>query len=100
MLKYLIRISTFNKKSASVLDFFAGSGTTAQAVVEINHEDDKDFNFHICQLDEPISPKSKQYEFAKNNNLGLTVDQLTVLRLKTVYEKMKKEEDFKIEILE
>ena len=100
MLKYLIRISTFNKKSASILDFFAGSGTTAQAVVEINHEDGKDFNFHICQLDEPISPKSKQYEFAKNNNLELTVDQLTILRLKTVYEKMRKEEDFKIEILE
>ena len=30
---------TLHKKDAIILDFFAGSGTTAQAVLELNRED-------------------------------------------------------------
>lgn len=31
--------SSFADKKITVLDFFAGSGTTGQAVLELNHED-------------------------------------------------------------
>lgn len=33
LIKYLIQIGTVNKENALILDFFAGSGTTAQAVL-------------------------------------------------------------------
>lgn len=38
LIKYLIRLVMNNKKSI-ILDFFAGSGTTGQAVMELNAED-------------------------------------------------------------
>lgn len=37
-----------------MLDFFAGSGTTAQAVMELNAEDGGNRQFILVQLDEPI----------------------------------------------
>lgn len=39
LVKHLISIVTDNKKDVTVLDFFAGSGTTAHAVMELNEED-------------------------------------------------------------
>ena len=39
LIKELIKASTHFKKNAIVLDFFAGSGTTGQAVMEVNEED-------------------------------------------------------------
>ena len=37
MIKHLLKIST--KPNSIILDFFAGSGTTGQAVMELNEED-------------------------------------------------------------
>ena len=42
-----------------VLDFFAGSGTTAHAVLDINHSQKKTLRYIVVQLPEPIDPKSK-----------------------------------------
>ena len=39
-------------KFAKVLDFFAGSGTTGQAVLELNKQDGGNRQFVLCQLDE------------------------------------------------
>lgn len=39
LIKYLIEIATVRNQDALVLDFFAGSGTTAQAVLELNQAD-------------------------------------------------------------
>lgn len=46
MIKYFI--SLFPKKNALVLDFFAGSGTTGQAVLELNCEDGGSRKFILC----------------------------------------------------
>ena len=46
-------------KDALVLDFFAGSGTTGQAVYEMNSADSGDRRFILVQLPEPIED-SKQ----------------------------------------
>ncbi len=43
---------------AVVLDFFAGSGTTAQAVVELNREDNGQRSFHLVQIPHPTEPSS------------------------------------------
>jgi adenine-specific DNA-methyltransferase len=40
-----------------ILDFFAGSGTTAQAVLELNEEDGGDRKFIIVQIPEPTGRK-------------------------------------------
>ncbi|MFX3622911.1 MAG: site-specific DNA-methyltransferase [Ectobacillus sp.] len=46
MIKYLIRL--FPKRDALVLDFFAGSGTTGQAVLELNKSDGGNRRFILC----------------------------------------------------
>ena len=50
-----------------ILDFFAGSGTTAQAVMELNAEDGGNRKFILVQLPEAIDEKNKTaYDFVKN----------------------------------
>jgi len=39
LIRYLVDMSAYDKRSAIVLDFFAGSGTTGQAVLELNKQD-------------------------------------------------------------
>ena len=39
LIKHLVEIATVRNNEASILDFFAGSGTTAQAVLELNKND-------------------------------------------------------------
>ena len=56
LIKHLISIG--GGKNASVLDFFAGSGTTAQAVIELNAEDGGSRTFHLVQIPEATSPRS------------------------------------------
>ena len=56
LIKHLLSIG--GGKDARVLDFFAGSGTTAQAVIELNAEDGGSRTFHLAQIPEPTSPRS------------------------------------------
>lgn len=52
LIKELIWGATFSKKSGTILDFFAGSGTTGQAVLELNSEDNGNRNFILCTNNE------------------------------------------------
>lgn len=52
LLKYLINMSTWDKKNATILDFFAGSATTADAVMQLNAEDGGHRKFIMVQLPE------------------------------------------------
>ena len=45
-------IKSFPDDDITVLDFFAGSGTTGQAVLELNEEDDGNRNFILCNSNE------------------------------------------------
>jgi adenine-specific DNA-methyltransferase len=51
-----------------ILDFFAGSGTTGDAVMQLNAEDGGNRKFILVQLPEPIDPKKNKtaYEFVKD----------------------------------
>jgi adenine-specific DNA-methyltransferase len=53
----LIRYVMGGEISGIVLDFFAGSGTTAQAVLELNAEDAGNRKFILVQLPEPTDRK-------------------------------------------
>lgn len=52
LLKYLIASVTHESKSGVVMDFFAGSGSTAHAVLSLNAEDGGSRSFLLVQLDE------------------------------------------------
>ncbi|MEJ5207754.1 site-specific DNA-methyltransferase [Denitratimonas sp. CY0512] len=56
----LIRYATPQDKSALILDFFAGSGTTAEAVMRLNAEDGGTRTFILVQLPEPIDPRKQK----------------------------------------
>lgn len=52
LINYLI--SLVNNKDATILDFFAGSGTTGQAVLDLNKEDSGNRQFVCVQLPEDL----------------------------------------------
>lgn len=56
--KQVIQAATLRDKNAIVLDFFAGSGTTAQAVMELNLEDNGERRYVLIQLPEPTESGS------------------------------------------
>lgn len=59
LIKYLIKIG--GGKDALVLDFFAGSGTTAQAVLEANEEDGGTRRFICVQMPEPTDEQGEAF---------------------------------------
>src|SRR5699024_3966853 len=59
LLKYLIRSIAREDKDALVLDFFAGSSSTAHAVTALNAEDDGRRRFITVQLPEPTPEDSE-----------------------------------------
>ena len=67
LIKNLIRLGLCEKDI--VLDFFAGSATTAHAVMQLNAEDGGERRFVMVQLPERIDPKrSKEaYDFCVDN---------------------------------
>jgi adenine-specific DNA-methyltransferase len=54
LIKHFIQISQM-PKDAVILDFFAGSGTTFEAVCQLNHEDSGDRHCILIQKDEKTS---------------------------------------------
>ncbi len=50
LIKDFLQISS--KKSSLILDFFAGSGTTAHAVLDLNKSDGGNRTFILCQINE------------------------------------------------
>lgn len=82
----LIRYTTSDDPKAIVLDFFAGSGTTGEAVIRLNSEDNGSRRFILVQLPEPLDPKDKQQKVAAKfcNDIGkpLNIAELTKERLR------------------
>jgi adenine-specific DNA-methyltransferase len=64
-----------------VLDFFAGSGTTGHAVMQLNAEDGGNRKFILCQIDEPIKDDKPAYKFCVDNNLPTVISSITIERL-------------------
>lgn len=86
MIKQLIQI--VSNKSEIVLDFFAGSGTTGHAVMQLNAEDGGNRKFILCQIDEPIKEDKPAYKFCIDNNLPPVISSITIERVKRAGEKI------------
>lgn len=67
LIKYLIDMSTKTDKNAIILDFFSGSATTAQAVVQLNADDGGKRKFIMVQLPEETDEKSEAYKAGYKN---------------------------------
>lgn len=63
LIKYLLQIHA--NQNATVLDFFAGSGTTAHAVLELNKEDGGNRKFILCTNNENNICEKVTYERIK-----------------------------------
>ena len=63
-----ILLDSVCEKNDFILDFFAGSGTTAHAVMAQNLEDGGNRKFILVQLDEKIDERNRKvaYDFCKN----------------------------------
>jgi adenine-specific DNA-methyltransferase len=95
LIKELILGATIKNKNAIILDFFAGSGTTAHSVMQLNAEDGGNRKFILVQLPEPIDPKKNQtaYDFVEKE-LGATpptIFEITKERLISAAKKIKTE---------
>ena len=87
--KFISKITNFittNDNCDIVLDFFAGSGTTAQAVMELNVEDKGNRKFILVQIDEPINESKNKvaYDFCKNElkSKNPAISDITIERVK------------------
>ena len=84
LLKFLEKIST--SEDSIILDFFAGSGTTGHAVMDLNAEDGGKRKYILVQLDEPTAEKSEARKAGYE-----TIDQITAERLRRAGDKVKQE---------
>lgn len=70
--------------NSTILDFFAGSGTTADAVMQLNAEDGGHRKFIMVQLPEDCNKKSEAYKAGYK-----TIDQLSRERISRAAKKIK-----------
>lgn len=78
--------SLINDPNALILDFFAGSGTSGQAVTELNQADGGNRKYILVQLPEATDEKSEAYKAGYKK-----ISDITIKRNKLVIEKIIKE---------
>ncbi|WQW50226.1 site-specific DNA-methyltransferase [Helicobacter pylori] len=88
LLKRILEIST--QENDIILDFFAGSGTTAHAVMGLNAEDKGNREFILVQIDEEIKEDKSAYDFCKNvlKSAKPIVSDITIERVKRAAQKI------------
>lgn len=98
LIKDIIKISTNNKDI--ILDFFAGSGTTAHAVMAQNLADNGNRKFILVQLDESIDEKKSKiaFEFCKNElkSSKPNISDITIERVKRAKKALNSQMEFSV----
>ncbi len=84
LIKKFIRNVTATNSNDIILDFFAGSGTTAHAVMELNAEDKGNREFILVQIDEEIKEDKSAYDFCKKElkSAKPVISDITIERVK------------------
>jgi adenine-specific DNA-methyltransferase len=86
LMKHLMQISC--QGDEIILDFFAGSGTLGQAVLELNQENNDSFRFICVQLPEGLERESEAFRAGYK-----TISDVCRVRINRVIEKIKNEAD-------
>ena len=93
LIQHIIQLSGLSDNDI-VMDFFAGSGTTAQAVMTQNAIDDTNRRFILVQLPEPLDENSKDQataaKFCKKIDKPQQIAELTKERLRRSADKVRK----------
>ncbi|MBF0107245.1 MAG: site-specific DNA-methyltransferase [Deltaproteobacteria bacterium] len=79
--------------SDMILDFFAGSGTTAHAVLDLNKQDSGNRKFILVQLPEPCDEKSEAYKAGFKSIADITKE-----RVRRVIKKLNDEDAGKLDL--
>ncbi|GAA5037641.1 hypothetical protein GCM10011506_34220 [Marivirga lumbricoides] len=74
LLKKILKVAT--KQDDVVLDFFAGSGSIAHAVMDLNKEDMNNRKFICVQLPEKINEKNKAHEAGYSNIANISLERI------------------------
>jgi adenine-specific DNA-methyltransferase len=77
-------IQSVNDESALILDFFAGSGTTAQAVMEANLEDGGNRRFILVQVPEIFKAGSGLEKLGFSNIAEISAERVRLAGLKVI----------------
>lgn len=88
LLKQIIHIGS--DKNSLILDFFAGSATTAHAVMQLNKDDGGNRKYIMVQWDEPVKAGSE----AENQGFK-TIDEISRKRIKLAAEQIGDTSGFK-----
>lgn len=80
-------LKSIHQSDYTVLDFFAGSGSTAQAVLSLNKEDGGDRKFILVQLPELCDEKSEAFKAGYK-----TISEVSKERVRRVILKIQKEQ--------
>lgn len=84
LLERILKLSTNNNSQDIILDFFAGSGSTAHAIMNMNKEDKGNRKFICVQLPELILEKEKKasYEFCQKLNVPTNISEISKERIR------------------
>ena len=86
LLQHILEQGTAGDQHDIILDFFSGSGTTAQAVMELNKEDGGNRRFILVQMPEPCDENSEAYKAGYG-----TIADIAKERIRRVIQKIEKE---------
>jgi adenine-specific DNA-methyltransferase len=86
LLKKIVDVSTYSE--SITLDFFSGSGTLGQAVLDLNKEDGGNRKFICVQLPEKTDEKSEAYKAGYK-----TISAIAETRIRKVIEKSERERE-------
>ena len=94
LLKKIINIAGL-KNDSIILDFFAGSGTTADAVMQLNAEDGGNRRCISVQISEKINEKinKEAFDFCTENNFKPVISSITKERIRRAGEKIIKDNE-------
>ena len=66
LISFLVKATTYNNKNCTILDFFAGSGTTGHAVAQLNREDGGNRKYILCTNNENKIAEEVTYKRLNN----------------------------------
>ncbi len=91
LIKYFIQM--VDGEDAIILDFFAGSATTAHALLDLNKLDNGNRKFILIQLPEPCDPNSEAFKAGYK-----TIAEISKERIRRVIKKLNHEQEGKLDL--
>lgn len=85
LIKRFLALMTSKEDGDIIMDFFAGSGTTAQAVLEANIKDEGNRKFILVQLPENVDSNSAAYQAGYKTIAGIAIERIKRITKSTNY---------------